>query len=126
VEPAQFNWDTSTLEKTDDPLCIYLREMGMVPLLTGEGEVGIAKRLEHGRLGVLKALLRSPLVIRRILIISNDLKRGICSVKEIVVLAEDAITEKILQHCVDDITHRIDDLQKHYKRPTYWPNAWEP
>jgi RNA polymerase primary sigma factor len=88
----------------------------MVPLLTREGEVDIAKRLEHGRLGVLKALSRSPLVIRQILIIGDDLKRGIRSIKEIVVFDEDEITEKTLQHCFDDIVHRIDELQKHYKR----------
>ena len=116
VEPAQFNWGTGNLEKTDDPVRIYLREMGMVPLLTREGEVDIAKRLEHGRLGVLKALSRSPLVIRQILIIGDDLKRGIRSIKEIVVFDEDEITEKTLQHCFNDIVHRIDELQKHYKR----------
>ena len=116
MEPAQFNWDTGNLEKTDDPVRIYLREMGMVPLLTREGEVDIAKRLEHGRLGVLKALSRSPLVIRQILIIGDDLKRGIRSIKEIVVFDEDEITEKTLQHCFNDIVHRIDELQKHYKR----------
>src|SRR5271167_4601674 len=55
------------VEQTDDPVRIYLREMGVVPLLTREGEVDIAKRIERGQLRALKALSRSPLVIRQIL-----------------------------------------------------------
>jgi RNA polymerase primary sigma factor len=61
-----------TLEKTDDPVRIYLREMGIVPLLTREGEVDIAKRIERGQRSALKALSRSPLVIRQILLLGED------------------------------------------------------
>ena len=106
------------LEKTNDPVRIYLREMGIVPLLTREGEVDIAKRIERGQLSALKALSRSPLVIRQILVIGEDLKRGIRSIKEIVVFDEEGITEATLQNCVKNITQRIDELQKHYKRAT--------
>ena len=105
------------LEKTNDPVRIYLREMGIVPLLTREEEVDIAKRIEREQLRALKALSRSPLVIRQILGIGEDLKRGIRLIKEIVVFCEeDEITEETLQASVKDITHRIDELQRHYKR----------
>jgi RNA polymerase primary sigma factor len=104
------------VEQTDDPIRIYLREMGVVPLLTREGEVDIAKRIERGQLRVLKALSRSPIVIRQVLAIGEDLKRGVRSIKEIVVFDEEEITEKILQNGVKDTTCRIDELQKHYKR----------
>src|SRR2546426_5336852 len=90
--------------------------MGAVPLLTREGEVDIAKRIERGRLRTLKALSRSPIVIRQLLAIGEDLKRGVRSMKEFVVFDEEEITEEILQHRAKDITHRIDKLQKHYKR----------
>jgi hypothetical protein len=103
-------------EQTGDPVRIYLREMGVVPLLTREGEVDIAKRIERGQLRVLKALSRSPIVIREVLAIGEDLKRGVRSIKEIVVFDEEEITEKVLQNRVKDTTHRIDELQKHYKR----------
>jgi len=106
------------LEKTNDPVRMYLREMGIVPLLTREGEVDIAKRIERGQLSALKALSRSPLVIRQILVIGEDLKRGIRSIKEIVVFDEEGITEETLQNCVKNITQRIDEVQKHYKRAT--------
>ena len=104
------------LETVKDPARIYLREMGMVPLLTREGEVDIAKRIERGQLHALKALSRSPIAIRQILAIGDDLKRGIRSIKEIVVFDEEEVTEEILQNRVKDITRRIDELQKHYKR----------
>ena len=116
VEAGELDLTADALEKTNDPVRIYLREMGIVPLLTREGEVELAKRIERGQLGALKALSRSPLVIRQILVIGEDLKRGIRSIKEIVVLDEEEITEGTLQDCFNDITHRIDELQKHYKR----------
>ena len=103
------------LEKTNDPVRIYLREMGAVPLLTREGEVDIAKRIERGQLQVLKALSRSPIVIRQVLTIGKDLRRRVRSIKETVVFDEEEITEEILQN-LEDLTRRIDELQKHYKR----------
>src|SRR5882724_9757272 len=104
------------LETTSDPARIYLREMGVVPLLTREGEVDIAKRIERGQLRVLKALSRSPIVIRQIRAIGEDLRHGVRSIKEIVVFDEEEVTEEILQNRVKDITRRIDQLQKHYKK----------
>jgi RNA polymerase primary sigma factor len=104
------------LEKTDDPVRIYLREMGAVPLLTREGEVDIAKRIECGQLQVLKALSRSPVVIHQILAISKDLKQGVRSIRDIVVFDEEEVTEEILQNRAKDLMRRIDGLQKHYKR----------
>ncbi len=116
VEAGELDLAPGALEKTNDPVRIYLREMGTVPLLTREGEVDIAKRIERGELRALKALSRSPIVIRQILVIGEDLKRGIRSIKEIVVFDEDEITEQTLQHCFNDITRRIDELHEHYKR----------
>jgi RNA polymerase primary sigma factor len=104
------------VEQTDDPIRIYLREMGVVPLLTREGEVDIAKRIERGQRRVLKALSRSPIVIREVLAIGEDLKRGVRSIKLIVAFDEEEITEKVLQNGVKDTTGRIDELQKRYKR----------
>ena len=116
VEHVELDVTLGALEKTNDPVRMYLREMGVVPLLTREGEVEIAKRIERGQLKVLKAVSRSPLVIRQILVIGEDVKRGIRSVKEIVVFDEDEMTEDNLQDCFNGLAHRIDELQKHYTR----------
>src|SRR5713226_6258475 len=119
VEPGEdlaLDLVPGAVELTDDPVRIYLREMGVVPLLTREGEVDIAKRIERGQRRVLKALSRSPIVIRQVLAIGEDLKSGARSIKEIVAFDEEEITEKVLQNGVKDTTCRIDELQKHYKR----------
>src|SRR5712691_12656 len=119
VEPGEdlgLDLVPGAVEPTDDPVRIYLREMGVVPLLTREGEVDIAKRIERGQRRVLKALSRSPVVIRQVLAIGEDLKSGARSIKEIVAFDEDEITEKVLQNGVKDTNCRVDKLQKHYKR----------
>jgi RNA polymerase primary sigma factor len=116
-EEGDLDLTPGALEKTNDPVRIYLREMGVRPLLTREGEVDIAKRIERGRLRTLKALSRSPIVIRQILAMGEDLERGIRSIQEIVVFDEEEITdEEILRNRVKDTARRIDELQKHYKR----------
>ena len=66
----------AALEKTNDPVRMYLREMGTVPLLTREGEVEIAKRIERGQNNVLKAISRSPIVIQELLTVAKDLRAG--------------------------------------------------
>ena len=89
------------LDKTNDPVRIYLREMGLVPLLTRQGEVALAKRIERGRLLVLKTITRSPIVIKELLEIAKDLREGTRSIKEVVVfddeLKEDEIDKKSRQ-----------------------------
>ena len=103
-------------ESANDPVRVYLREMGASPLLTREGEVEIAKRIERGQLSALKALSRSPIVSRQVLAIGEELKRGLRSIKETVVFGEEEITEEILQTRVKDVTRSIGQLHKHYKR----------
>ena len=58
-DDVELDLSPGTLEKTNDPVRMYLREMGTVPLLTREGEVEIAKRIERGQLRVMKAISRS-------------------------------------------------------------------
>ena len=76
-----------TLGKTHDPIRMYLREMGSIPLLTPDGQVAIAKRIEHGQLRVLKTIFRAPLILKEFLQISKDLRNGSRSIKEIVLFA---------------------------------------
>jgi RNA polymerase primary sigma factor len=61
---------------TDDPVRVYLREMGAVPLLTREGEVDLARRMERGKLRMQKAISRSAVVQRMVLQIAEEVKRG--------------------------------------------------
>ena len=115
-EDVELDLTPGALEKTNDPVRMYLREMGTVPLLTREGEVEIAKRIERGQLRVLKALSRSPIVIREIVALGEDLKRGVRSIKEIVTIDEEEITEEVILNRLKDVTGKIDELNKHYKK----------
>ena len=114
-EDVELDLTPGTLEKTNDPVRMYLREMGTVPLLTREGEVEIAKRIERGQLRVMKALSRSPIVIREIVALGEDLKRGVRNVKEVVVFDEEELTEDVVQARVKGTVVRIDALMKHQK-----------
>jgi RNA polymerase primary sigma factor len=115
-EEVELDLTPGTMEKTNDPVRMYLREMGTVPLLTREGEVEIAKRIERGQLRVLKALSRSPIVIREIAALGEDLKRGVRNVKEIVVFDEEELTEEVVQARVKATVTRIDAMAKHQKK----------
>jgi len=115
-EDVELDLTPGTMEKTNDPVRMYLREMGTVPLLTREGEVEIAKRIERGQLRVLKAISRSPIVIREIVALGEDLRRGVRNVKEVVVFDEEELTEEVVQARVKSTVARIDALVKHQKR----------
>ena len=82
--------------KSQDPVRIYLREMGSVPLLTREGEVVIAKRIEQGQLVVMKVITRSPIVIKELIAVGDDLRKGARSIKEIVQFDDEEVTEEKL------------------------------
>jgi RNA polymerase primary sigma factor len=114
-EDVELDLTPGTLEKTNDPVRMYLREMGTVPLLTREGEVEIAKRIERGQLRVLKAISRSPIVIREIAALGEDLKRGVRNVKEVVIFDEEELTEEVVLARVKATVARIDALVKHQK-----------
>src|SRR5438132_5570335 len=78
------------LEKTHDPVRLYLREMGVVPLLTREGEVAIAKRIERGQIKTQKAIARSPIAVTELLKIGDELPVGMISIREVVNFSEQA------------------------------------
>jgi len=115
-EEVDLDLTPGALEKTNDPVRMYLREMGTVPLLTREGEVEIAKRIERGQNRVLKAISRSPIVINEIIALGEDLRKGVRSIKEIVPFDEEEVTDEIVAKRLKDTLNRIDNLAKHYKR----------
>ena len=75
---------TATLDRTDDPVRMYLREMGTVELLSREGEIAIAKRIEAGREKMIGGICESPLTIRALLMWSESLKEGRILLRDII------------------------------------------
>jgi RNA polymerase primary sigma factor len=98
AEEIELDLTPGTLEKTNDPVRMYLREMGTVPLLTQEGEVAIAKRLERGHRLVLKIISRSPIVLKEILAIGEELRKDTQSIKKIIQLDDEELSEEKIKN----------------------------
>ena len=92
-DEPEFNLAPSPIDKTSDPVRMYLREMGTVPLLTRDGEVEIARRIERGKLTVLKTLSRTPSVARAIVAFGAELQAGDRSPREMVIVQEETLPE---------------------------------
>jgi len=114
AEDGDLDLTPGTLEKTNDPVRMYLREMGTVPLLTREGEVAIAKRIERGQLLVLKTISRAPLILKEILQIGEDLRNGSRSIKEIVQFDDEELTEEKIEQKTKETLKQIDRIAKLY------------
>jgi RNA polymerase primary sigma factor len=111
-DDGEFDFGAITLDKTNDPVRMYLREMGTVPLLSREGEVEIAKRIEHGQKVVLKALSRTPLVVREILSIGDRLKKALLNIREVVSFNDDEITDERFDEKKEAVLEIIESIRK--------------
>jgi RNA polymerase primary sigma factor len=104
------------LEKTNDPVRMYLREMGTVPLLTRDGEVEIAKRIERGQLIVLKSLSRSPVIVREIISIGEQLKKDPSIIKDIIQFTDEELTDEKVEGKLEETLVLIDKIAKTWKK----------
>lgn len=89
-EDLELDLSAGALEKTNDPVRLYLREMGVVPLLTREGEVAIAKRIERGQIKTQKSIARSPIAVGELLRVGEELKALTLNIREVVTFSEQA------------------------------------
>jgi RNA polymerase primary sigma factor len=101
------------LDKAVDPARLYFREMASLPLLSREGEIEIAKRMEHGQKVILQALSRSPLVVREILNIGDQLKNRQISIRSVVSLDDDELTDELLEKKTASVLRIIESIRKH-------------
>lgn len=108
-EEEELRWGPEMGAKTSDPVKMYLKEMGYYSLLTREGEVEIAKRIEEGKHEVMDSLLELPVGIREVLNLGEKFQQGIVKLREIVRDLEDdelfieteAHRKKVLQHFLE-------------------------
>ena len=103
-------------EKVNDPVRMYLREMGTVPLLTREGEVEIARRIERGQNTVLKSLTRTPMVIQEVLLIAEEVAHDTLSARDIVQIAEPMLTDELVEEKRREFFLSIEEIARHYKK----------
>ena len=102
----------SAIDKTNDPVRMYLREMGTVPLLTREGEVEIAKRIERGKLSIIKAVSRMPLVVQQVIDMGDQMKNGDRTIREFVVYQDDEITDEKIRRLSRRVLERIERIRE--------------
>src|SRR4030095_4189850 len=111
-EGAELDLTPGTLDKTNDPVRMYLREMGTVPLLTREGEVEIAKRIERGKLAVIKSISRTPTVARAIMTMGDQLKNDERSVRELVIFQDEESTDDKMEERKRQVLRQIEAVRK--------------
>ena len=110
IEDSELDLTPGTLEKTNDPVRSYLREMGTVPLLTRESEVVLAKRFERGHLLVLKTITRAPLIVKELLQVGEDLRNDSRSIKEIIQFDDEELTEENVEAETKETLKQIDKI----------------
>ena len=115
-EGVELDLTPGALEKTNDPVRMYLREMGTVPLLTRDGEVEIAKRIERGQLTVLKVLSRSGVIVREIISLGEQLRQDPSIVKDILQFSDEELTDEKIEEKHQETLNVIDEIAKTYKK----------
>jgi RNA polymerase primary sigma factor len=112
AEEMELDLTPGALDKTNDPVRMYLREMGTVPLLTREGEVEIARRIERGKLAVIKSISRTPLIAKRIIQLGDQLDTGERTIRELVIFNDEEITDERIEHRRKQVQKQIDAVRK--------------
>jgi len=103
-------------EKANDPVGTYLREMGSVALLSRDGEVEIARRIERGQNTVMKALSRSPLVIQEILSLAEEIRRGTLSAREVVQVGDPLLGEEAVEESRQEYAAMAEEVARLFRR----------
>jgi len=114
AEDAELDLTPGAIGKREDPVRLYLREMGSVPLLTREGEVAIAKRIERGQRLVFKTISRSPMILKELLAAGEELRQGARTIKEIVQFDAEELTDKKIEKKTRHTLEIIAQVQKLY------------
>jgi len=103
-------------EKVNDPVRMYLREMGTVPLLTREGEVEIARRIERGQNTVLKSLARAPLVLQEIVALGDEMARDTLSARDIIQISDPILTDELVEEKRQECARAIEEIARHHRK----------
>ena len=102
----------SAIDKTNDPVRMYLREMGTVPLLTREGEVEIAKRIERGKLSIIKAISRTPTIAKAVVRMGEQLRSGDRTIRELVIFHDDEVTTERINRRARALMAKTETIRK--------------
>src|SRR5881227_3046919 len=112
AEELELDLTPGALDKTNDPVRMYLREMGTVPLLTREGEVEIARRIERGKLAVIKSISRTPIIAKRVIALGDQLHTGERTIRELVIFNDEEITDERIVERSRQVQKQIDAVRR--------------
>ena len=112
---SELDLAAQAIDKTSDPVRMYLREMGTVPLLTREGEVAIAKRIERGRLAVVNSASRTPTVAKLVIQLGDQLQSGARTIRELVVFKDEELTDSRIADRGRQVVRQIETIQRKRK-----------
>src|SRR5881409_2816348 len=115
-EGIELDLTPGALEKANDPVRMYLRAMGTVPLLTRDGEVEIAKRIERGQMTVLKSLSRSVVIVREIIALGDQLMTDPSIIKDILQFSDEELTDEKIEEKHQETLEIIEQINKTYKK----------
>jgi RNA polymerase primary sigma factor len=111
-EGPELDLTPGALDKTNDPVRMYLREMGTVPLLTREGEVAIAKRIEQGKLSVIKSISRMPAITKAVIRMGDALRAGDRTIRELVIFNDEEITDDRIEERAQQFLKQVEGVRK--------------
>ena len=114
AEEGELDLTPGMLDKNNDPVRLYLREMGSVPLLKRQDEVAIAKRMERGHLVVLKSISRSPIVLKELISVGEELRNGTLSVKKIIQFDQEELTDEETENKTREVLRIIGKIEQLY------------
>ena len=114
ADEGELDLTPGMLDKNNDPVRLYLREMGSVPLLKRQDEVAIAKRMERGHLVVLKSISRSPIVLKELINVGEELRNGTLSVKKIIQFDQEELTDEETENKTREVLRIIGKIEQLY------------
>ncbi len=131
LSKLQITISPDTMPRSDDPIRLYLREMGGIPLLKRHEEISLAKRVELGRKALIRHLLKTRLIIDYVLEAERKIKNGDLKVRDIMRSPDDfaeggeAERQKKFFHIVDLVKNKLPELEKSYKNYRKHPKSKE-
>jgi RNA polymerase primary sigma factor len=115
-EPLDLELPAGVGDKGNDPVRMYLREMGSVPLLTRDGEVEIARRIERGQSLVLKSLSRAPLVILEVVAMEGEIAKEEIAARDVLLISDPILTDELVEERRQEFGLVVEEISRNYRR----------
>jgi RNA polymerase primary sigma factor len=115
-EPLDLELPAGVGDKVNDPVRMYLREMGTVPLLTREGEIEIARRIERGQTLLLKSLSRAPLAILEVIALEEEISKDCIPARDVLLISDPILTDELVEERRREFSQVVEEIARNYKR----------